>query len=103
MNYAVRTFALCFGTTIIATLSVPSQAENVQSIKVTPQAKVEYAEITTTLIAPKKLKGLTAVGIRPAGQQYQLMGQLVPRSDVTELRFILEKGAAGEAQIFDVF
>ncbi|MGK0185622.1 MAG: hypothetical protein ACI9R3_001400 [Verrucomicrobiales bacterium] len=88
---------------LLSTASITlSQAENVQSIKVTPQAKVEYAEVVTTAIDGRKLKGLSAVGIRPAGQQYQLMGQVVPRGSSTELRFILEKGTAGESQTFDV-
>lgn len=88
---------------LLSTASVAlGQTEHVQTIKVTPQAKIEYGEVTTTDIDAKKLKGLLAVGIRPTGQKYQLMGQIVPRGAKSELRFILEKGVAGEAQSFDV-
>ncbi|MCB1094145.1 MAG: PmoA family protein [Verrucomicrobiae bacterium] len=102
MNTPFRHFAWHLTVAMLVFTSRSAHAENIQSIKVTPQANVEYAEVVTTLIDSRKLKGLTAVGIRPSGQQYQLMGQLVPRGKETELRFILEKGVAGESQIFDV-
>ena len=76
MTYDFRRLLFYASATALATPIFAACADNVQSIRVTPQAKVEYAEVVTDLIESEKLKGLSAVGIRPAGQQYQLMGPI---------------------------
>ena len=101
----ISLFAASITVALVPAFTAFSQEEKkqlTQAIRVTPQARIEYGEVVSTQIDAKKLQGLTAVGVRPAGEAYMLMGQLVPRGSKTELRFILEKGTKGESQDFEV-
>ena len=82
----------------------PVPAGRVLPIKVIPRAAVVYTPVSMTLPegAAAAVRGLPALGIRPENEKYQLMGQLVPRSEELELHFILEAGLPGEPQQFEV-